>query len=327
MTTTDRTLGRRSPVVAALFVAAGVAVVAATWLPIARWLGASPSAVTVDVVAGIAELIAIGIGATYSFVAARRHPHHRTAWALIGAGVVAWGAGNVVYLSMVAAGEAPGIPSWADAGYLLSIPLLAAGVFLWPRETPGTRDIGAVIDGLISGSAIVVLLWIAAFHELMTGGQTSVAELVVSLLYPVGDVVIVLMLVAALRRATDASRPQLALLAGGLATITVADLLYSIITITGNTELPAAVVDTPWIVGFTLIAGAAALAAKSWDDWLPTAPAERRPNDPDRFVASIASGLAAVALLSAVVVMALATEIETILTVLSASLLLLVVER
>ena len=47
----------------------------------------------------------------------------RLAWALIGAGVLAWSLGEIYYTAVLWTDPAPPIPSPADAGYLLFPPL------------------------------------------------------------------------------------------------------------------------------------------------------------------------------------------------------------
>ena len=57
----------------------------------------------------------------------------RLAWALIGAGVLAWSFGEIYYTAVLWTNPSPPIPSLADAGYLLFPPLAFAGTLVLLR--------------------------------------------------------------------------------------------------------------------------------------------------------------------------------------------------
>src|ERR671914_2845172 len=57
----------------------------------------------------------------------------RLAWALIGAGVLAWAFGEIYYTAVLWTDPAPPVPSLADAGYLLFPPLTLAGALVLLR--------------------------------------------------------------------------------------------------------------------------------------------------------------------------------------------------
>src|ERR671922_1761371 len=57
----------------------------------------------------------------------------RAAWALIGAGVLAWTFGEIYYTAVLWTDPDPPLPSPADAGYLLFPPLVLAGALALMR--------------------------------------------------------------------------------------------------------------------------------------------------------------------------------------------------
>src|SRR5690242_12510277 len=79
------------------------------------------------------HLVVLAIGAAACLARAARRREERAAWALIGAGMLAWTAGEVYYTKVLWDDVAPPVPSPADAGYLL-LPILAfAGLALLLR--------------------------------------------------------------------------------------------------------------------------------------------------------------------------------------------------
>src|SRR5579863_2556155 len=79
----------------------------------------------------IGELVAAMCAAAACGVAARRADAGRTSWMLLGLSSLAWGIGEALwcYYDLVAGIQVP-FPSWADAGFLTSVPLACAGLLL-----------------------------------------------------------------------------------------------------------------------------------------------------------------------------------------------------
>src|SRR3954447_1320685 len=78
----------------------------------------------------------------------------RLPWALIGAGVLAWTAGEVYYTGVLWTVETVPFPSPADAGYLLMPPLVLGGaILLLHRRHPGLPP-PARVDALTVALAV-----------------------------------------------------------------------------------------------------------------------------------------------------------------------------
>src|SRR3954454_17914814 len=102
------------------------------------------------------HLVVLAIGGTACVARAVARREERLAWALIGAGMLAWTAGEVYYTRVLWDDASPPIPSPADAGYLLLPVLVFAGVAVLLRDRvrnlPQTLGLDAFTAALAVGS-------------------------------------------------------------------------------------------------------------------------------------------------------------------------------
>jgi diguanylate cyclase (GGDEF)-like protein len=200
-------------------------------------------------------------------VAARRTTgHRRRAWWWLSAGTGCWAAGQAVwsYYEVVLDREVP-FPSFADVGFLL-FPLVAAvGLVVW-LGTQGDqlaargRD---VFDGAIIACSLLVLSWVTTLGSVVAEGADSWLPLVLSLAYPVGDLMLATLVLIALARGTGRERHTLAVLALGLGGLAFADSAYVYLT-SLKAYSSADLVSSGWVFGFLFVA-AAGLAVRRGD--------------------------------------------------------------
>jgi hypothetical protein len=101
-----------------------------------------------DVLLGLTAVLCLARG-----VVVRRE---RAAWLLIGAGVLAWTAGELYYTVVLWDESAPPLPSPADAGYLLFPPLMLAGMFLLLKARSRV-SLTLLVDGVAAALAVGAL--------------------------------------------------------------------------------------------------------------------------------------------------------------------------
>ncbi len=207
----------------------------------------------------LAETFAALVAAACCAVAALRHRDRvRLAWALIGASALSWGLGQSVWdwYQVVRDIQVP-FPSLADAGYLLAVPLAIAGVLSLPVANERARThVRTVLEGLMIAAALLVISWNTTLGAVYKAGADSPLAMVLSLLYPISDVVIMTMVLVRVGRVAHRGRAPLLLIAGGLAAAAVADSSFAYGT-AANTYGAGNVLDGGWIVGYALIALAA----------------------------------------------------------------------
>lgn len=186
----------------------------------------------------------------------------RVFWGLLGGACAAWTAGEAVWgWYDLVVGDVPAA-SWADAGYLTAIPLAAAGLLVHPalrgRAAGKTRSL---VDGFVLAAALFLLAWTLIFEPMRRHlDLTSVGGLV-TLAYPLGDVVVILLVVLVIRGTTGRDRRDLWCLLAGLLSITLADAIYAYLTHVQDYTSGQAV-DTGWFAGYLAIALGAAHARR-----------------------------------------------------------------
>ena len=200
---------------------------------------------------GLSTVAAIAVGARCN------RPARPLAWCLLAAGALSFISGDLIYkVSNEVFRVEPPFPSAADLFYLAMYPLLAAGLLLLVRaRTPG-RDRRSLIDALLITTGLGLLSWVFLMGPYVHQASLSVLERLVSIAYPLGDVLLLAMLARLWSRGglgTAAAR----LLGVGAIALLVADTLYGLIRLHG-TWSDGGPVDLGWIIFYSCW-GAAAL--------------------------------------------------------------------
>ncbi len=201
-------------------------------------------------------------------LAVRRSKGHdgpvRRFWLLIGLAALSWGSGQAVWTwyESVLGREVP-FPSLADVGYLWMPFLTAAALLSLPLASPSVAGrVRTILDGLIVAASLLVVSWITVLGQVFrAGGESALLGQMISLAYPIGDVVVITIVIytALLQvRQRGAGRAvPLGLVGTGLIAFAIADSGFSFLTskdayVSGNG------IDIGWFIGYALI-GVAAL--------------------------------------------------------------------
>jgi diguanylate cyclase (GGDEF)-like protein/PAS domain S-box-containing protein len=180
----------------------------------------------------------------------------RLGWALIGLGVLSWGLGQAcwVYLESFRGDEVP-FPSQADIGYVGMVLLTPAGLLILPSAAQALANRArSVLDGLMVATSLVLIAWIFVVEPLIKAGGDSALALYISLSYPLGDVVIITIVVymLALQRQRGANFSHLMLVGAGIAAFAISDIGYAYLNLIG-VYASGGPTDIGWFVGFSLI--------------------------------------------------------------------------
>ncbi|WP_111768231.1 putative bifunctional diguanylate cyclase/phosphodiesterase [Nakamurella deserti] len=177
----------------------------------------------------------------------------RASWRWIGFGVSGWACGQLVYCyyELVADDPAP-LPSLADVGFLMFPIGVAVGLWKFPTSQPPGIRIRNVLDGVVVVSSMLVISWWTVLRTVYETYQGEPMALVVSMAYPIGDVLFVAMVVYSLSRPGPFRRPLL-LLTAALTAMAVADSSYAYLSATDR-YATGALSDLGWVVAFVLIA-------------------------------------------------------------------------
>lgn len=187
-------------------------------------------------------------------------PHERTAWLLIGVGILFWVAGDCYWDFALAGLSSPPAPSWADAGYLLFYPLAGTGLLLQIRHAAGRFPEGFALDWMVGALSVIAITTAAAFERVLTTSGGEITQVATNLAYPLGDLLLLTLLVGALQLNGWRPRGAWALFGLGLVLTVAGDCVYLYETAAG-TYLNGTPTDSLWTFGF-LAMGIAA--------WRPT---------------------------------------------------------
>lgn len=196
-------------------------------------------------VAGAATVVVLLIGLRV------RRPHRSRAWALLAAGIGLTVAGDVTYTVLELSGEVA-FPSVADLLYLASYPMYAAA--LWELGRRGSADRGVLIDAAIVGIAAAVLGWVYLMAPYFDDPGLTVAERIISLAYPVGDFIL-LPLIVRLVLAHAANIPAHVGVLVGMVLYLIADVAYGLGSLSGW-YASGGLIDAMWLIAHVLFAAA-----------------------------------------------------------------------
>jgi two-component system, cell cycle response regulator len=180
----------------------------------------------------------------------------RLAWALIGAGVLAWSLGEIYYTAVVWDDPDPPIPSPADAGYLLFPPLALAGALVLLRARARDLPRRLWVDGVTAALGVSALSAAIVFETVLDSVEGKPLAIATSLAYPLADLVLLGLFVGALASTGWRLDRTWMLLAAGVSTFWLADSMYLVQTAQGTYE-SGGWFDAGWWAGLLLIAGAA----------------------------------------------------------------------
>ncbi len=184
----------------------------------------------------------------------------RAFWVLIAGAVFAWSLGHIASIWYEATrGEKLQTPWLGDVGYLCAVPLVMAAMLVLPAGTQTFAGrFRTLIDGWMIAASALLTSWVFVLSAVV-GHETSRVAHTVSVLYPVGDVIVVtVVLYVLLRIHQTGSRPPVpvGVIGSGLLVIALADSAFAYLATTGGYQ-PGSGVDVGWFGGFAIVLYAA----------------------------------------------------------------------
>ena len=209
---------------------------------------------TVDTVLYDGLLVA---GALICLARVIANPADRLAWGLAGGGMLAWAAADVYNTLVLAKLDDPPYPSIADAGWLVYYPTSYVAVLLLARRRGARLPAGVWLDGVIAALACAALTSALLFEPILSAAiDGATAAIVTNLAYPVGDLLLVLLVVAVLGLTGWRPGRMWLLFAAGLVVSAIADSWYLADTAKG-TYAEGGVLDILWPLSALLLGWAA----------------------------------------------------------------------
>jgi signal transduction histidine kinase len=221
-------------------------------------LGRTATVALDDSAQAVAAVVAFG----FAVRAARRSRGRvRAGWALLGAGMLAWALGQAIWtVEEVILRIAIPSPSISDLCYLAAIPLEVAAVLTFPF-TPGRfrAVVRMLLDGLLIATSIFLVSYLVVLQQVIQASHASNVGLALNLAYPVGDVATCGVVFLALSRAGRLLRLPMSILGAAFVVIAVSDSFFAYASAAGF-YASGAWLDTGWVVGYLLVALAAAVS-------------------------------------------------------------------
>ena len=194
----------------------------------------------------------------------------RRFWFLIGAAAGSWGCGQAVWTwyESILGREVP-FPSPADIGYL-GMPVLATAALLsLPLAAPTLAGRArTILDGLTVAASLLVCSWVLVLEPVFrAGSEGRLLEQAISLAYPVGDIVLITIVIYTalqVRHHGASQSVSLPLVGTGLVAFAVADSGFSYLTAVGAYSSGNGI-DIGWFIGYALILVAALRPSRQVD--------------------------------------------------------------
>ncbi|MFE4479837.1 diguanylate cyclase domain-containing protein [Kitasatospora sp. NPDC056789] len=201
----------------------------------------------------------IGLGGVAAIVVGVRlnRPAHARYWYVLALANLSFTVGEVVQAVQLDILHVPNpFPSVADGFYLAEYVLYAVGVLGFIRWRTARQDRAGLLDALVPTMGLALLAWIYLILPYARNPDLDWFQKAVSIAYPLGDVVVLALLLRLLTPRGGNSR-SLQLLAVGSLGIMVSDVLYGLIQLHGTWHIGTPV-ELGWAAFYTAW-GAAAL--------------------------------------------------------------------
>src|ERR1700722_5113956 len=147
----------------------------------------------------------------------------RTAALFLGLGLLSWTAGDIALTVESLGGAPPPTPSIADAFYLGFYPLAYVGVLLFMRGQVRRLETPSWLDGAIAGLGAAPVCSAFAFHAIVHSTGQGVLGTATNLAYPIGDLLLLALVVGGSAILAARSKTPWILMASGIALNVVGD--------------------------------------------------------------------------------------------------------
>ena len=216
--------------------------------------------------------VALVAAAAIPLLQAIRRPAERAVFVLFGLAILAWALGNIYWQLALSDLESAPFPSLADAGWLAFYPLAYVALVLVIKGRVTSFLPSVWLDGLISVLASAAFVVALVIGPVLAGVGGSLSAVATNASYPLGDLLLVLLVLLTVAVSGWRLDRQVGLLALGLGTFAIADSLYLYRVAAGTYEV-GTVLDSLWLIGIALLAFSSLLDPRSgvvghYEGWL-----------------------------------------------------------
>jgi diguanylate cyclase (GGDEF)-like protein/PAS domain S-box-containing protein len=171
-------------------------------------------------------------------------PARRAPWLFFAASLATFAAGQLSFLIAAKLRVALPFPSFADALYLLTFPVFAAGLLIFIYCRTPDKDRRSLIDALTLTAGLALLSWTFLIQPYVHNAHLSGLQKSVAIAYPLGDVLL-LALIARLLAPGRGRIPSLQFLTLGVVGCMASDVAFGAIQLHGMFR-NGTIVDLGW---------------------------------------------------------------------------------
>jgi diguanylate cyclase len=180
----------------------------------------------------------------------------------LGFAALCWAVGDIVLTVESMNGATPPSPSLADLFYVLFYPLAYVGILLLMRRELKRISPPSFLDGAVAGLGVAALCAAFAFHSIVHTAGGSALGVATNLAYPIGDVLLLALVVTATTLLQGRGKAPWAMIALGLAVNVVGDTFNLFGSTVGSSKVGSALNAIAWPIAILLISAAVWLRPK-----------------------------------------------------------------
>ncbi|MGQ0434699.1 MAG: diguanylate cyclase domain-containing protein [Microthrixaceae bacterium] len=178
----------------------------------------------------------------------------RTPWLLLGAAMVLWGIGEVLWTwcEVIVGDEVP-YPSIADISYLGAVPFAVAGLLAFTRGSRSTFHLRTLLDACLVAASLLFITWALVLGPAWRADDSSLAVHAVTVAYPITDLILAALALIIVQSDTTRDRWSLRMVAAAMLLMATADSAFTWI-ITYGTFSSSNPITMLWPTAYLLIA-------------------------------------------------------------------------
>ncbi|MDT5330289.1 MAG: hypothetical protein QOF31_1586 [Mycobacterium sp.] len=202
---------------------------------------------------GIMQNLAYGATVALCLIRVPASSPDRVAWRIVAAGLASFALANTYYMWFIRPMDPIPIPSLCDVLWFVFYPCVYVALVLLIRSRVDRLPSSLTLDGVVVGLGAATVAAAVVMPKLMAYLGGSATQTAVNLVYPVGDLLLLALIVGSM--ALFRWRPPAALwwLAGGLIVFGVVDSTY-VIQAARGTYQPGGLLDAAWVIAVTVVA-------------------------------------------------------------------------
>src|SRR5579875_3229185 len=208
---------------------------------------------------------------------------------LLGLGLLLWTTGDTILTVQSLGGATPPSPSPADACYLAFYPVTYAALALLLRRELGVVGAATWLDGAIAGLGAAAVCAAFAFQGVAHAAGGSPLSVAVNLAYPIGDLLLLIMVVGGTAILPGRRSAPWLMLAAGFAAIVVGDTFNLFASSIGATHVGTLFNGLAWPTYIVLVSASVWLPERAA---APAADPGAEPRTPGFLLPALAAGAA-----------------------------------